>query len=203
MRLSRLTLRTATAVMFLLLGVVSAQTTGDYHMQLVTGTGTSDSTTPPSITIATGSNGSAVINILPLNGFSQQVAFSCVGVPANGSCSFNPTTLTPDGLDPKWTTLTVATTATFVAQHSPVRSRWLLGSGLMLAGMFLVVPIGKRRKVAALLLLLTSMLLVLTVGCGGGSSASNQVAPGTYSILVNATSGSLTHSATLSVIVTK
>jgi len=187
----------------MLLGVASAQTS-DYKLQLVTGTGSSDTGTP-SLSIITGQTGSAVVNIIPLNGFSDKVSFSCVGVPANGSCTFNPTAVTPDGVDPTLTTVTINTVANATALNvAPVYRRWLLGSFVAIAGTFFLIPAGvRRRRFFPLLMVLTLLMLMMGTACGGGSSTpSNQVQPGTYNIQVSSTSGSLIHSATLQLIIT-
>lgn len=203
MKLGRWILRIAAAVSMLLC-VASAQTS-DYKMQLVTGTGSSDTGTP-SLTIKSGDSGSAVVNIIPLNGFNQKVSFSCTGVPSNGSCSFNPTTVTPDGVDPTTTTLTIRTVANASATAAPAYRRWIVGSCFAIAGVFLMLPGGaRRRRVFPASMVLTVIFLLLGTACGGGDSSipSNQVQPGTYDIQVNSTSGSITHGATLQLIVTR
>jgi len=185
----------------MLLCVASAQTTSDYRLQLVTGTGSSDTGTP-SLSIVTGQSGAAVVNIIPLDGFNQKVSFSCVGVPANGTCTFNPTTVTPDGLNPALTTLTIATIANATTLNvTPGYHRWMLGSCFAIAGVFLVVPGARRRKVLPILVL-TLFFLLMGTACGGSSTPSNQVQPGTYSVLVESTSGNITHNATLQLIIT-
>jgi hypothetical protein len=192
------------AALAMLVGVASAQT--DYRLQLVTESGSSDSGTP-SVTITTGSTGGAVVNIIPLNGFNQAVSFSCVGMPANGSCTFNPTTVTPqvtsEGSQPALTSLTIQTVANATAKVSPGYRRWMLGSCFAIAGIFLVIPGARRRGLLPMLMLLTLSFLLIGTACGGGGTPSNQVQPGTYTVLVNSISGSITHSANLQLIIQK
>jgi hypothetical protein len=188
----------------MLLGAASAQT-GDYHVQLVTGSGSSDSGTTPSLTVKSGDTGTAVVNILPQDGFNQKVTLACVGVPSNGSCTFNPTSVTPNPDDSRtWTTtLTINTVANAIASKPNHGFRnWMLASFFAIAGVFAA---GARRRRAFLtLVVLTVVFLLMSAACGGSSSTpSNQVQPGTYNIQVDTTSGSLTHSATLQLIVTR
>ena len=202
MKLGRWILRIAAALV-MLLGVASAQT-GDYHLQLVTGTGSSDGGNVPSLTVKTGDSASAVVNIIPRDGFNQKVSFSCVGVPANGACTFNPTTVTPNGQDPTLTNLEITTVANATA--SSTHRRWMLGSCFAIAGVFLAIPAGAwRRRLLPTFIVLTLLFLIMGTACGGGDSStpSNQVQPGTYSVVVNSTSGSITQHATLQLVVTR
>jgi hypothetical protein len=69
-------------------------------------------TTPPttSLTVYAGQTSSPVtVTVTPVNGFDGPLSFSCSGLPAGSSCSFNPPSVTPP---------TVATMATVTAGAS-------------------------------------------------------------------------------------
>src|SRR5580692_5325108 len=48
-----------------------------------------------SLSIAPGSSGNLTVTVAPKNGFKQAVGFTCAGLPAAGSCTFNPQTVIP------------------------------------------------------------------------------------------------------------
>jgi hypothetical protein len=82
----------------------------------------------------------------------------------------------------------------------------LRNTGVALAGLFLLGLFPRRRKLAlwfcALLLIAASYGIT---GCGGGSSSSTPSSPqttaGSYSVVVTATSGSVTASTTIALTV--
>ena len=65
---------------------------------------------PASNTVTAGSSASYTISVSALNGFSAAVALSCSGLPAGGSCTFTPASVTP-GASPATSTLAISTTA--------------------------------------------------------------------------------------------
>jgi FG-GAP-like repeat/Bacterial Ig-like domain (group 3) len=71
-----------------------------------------------SLTIAAGQTGTVTIGVIPLNGFAGTVQFSCSGLPANSTCSFSPSSVTPNGVATN-TTLTVATNVQAAANRLP------------------------------------------------------------------------------------
>ncbi len=52
-------------------------------------------TSSSALTVAQGSSGNLTVTVTPKNGFKQAVGFTCSGLPAGGSCTFSPQTLTP------------------------------------------------------------------------------------------------------------
>ena len=158
---------------------------------------------PASATVTAGQSAQTTITVTPANGFSQQVSFACSGLPAGGSCSFSPATVTPSG-SAATTTLTIATTATSSSFTAPATTG--TRGGLLLAvaagGVLWLfrrrgLPGGLRLGV---LLLLT---LVVTAGCGGSSSSKNgsQTQPQTYTVTITATAGSESQTASYSLTV--
>jgi hypothetical protein len=166
------------------------------------------SSNPGSISVAAGASGSTTLTVTPSNGFNQPVSFACTGLPSEATCSFSPTTVTPNGAAAT-TTVTIATTGSAsAANHLPSspdqRSHLMLGLG----GLFGFVLCGsalRKRGTRLRAFLLAFVAAVLTFGamqgCGGGGSSSTPPASpgtpaGTYSVTVTGTSGSGTSALT-------
>ena len=93
--------------------VVAGTSTGSYPLTITATSGTlshtanvtlnitspdfSVSATPPTQTVAVGSNTSYTVTVSPLAGFSGTVGFSVSGLPAGATAAFNPTTVTTSG----------------------------------------------------------------------------------------------------------
>ena len=147
---------------------------------------------PTSLTVNSGSQGSATMTVTPQNGFNSAVSFACSGLPANATCSFNPTTVTPSG-----TAANAQLTITVSAQASATRSGsrpFLPATGLAIAGCFFV---WKRRRLlgGAVVVVLLLVGAGLFSGCGGGGTASGGGggggSPQSYTVNVTATSGTI------------
>jgi len=143
---------------------------------------------PASMTVTAGESGTTTVTVTPVNGLDATVSFSCSGLPSGASCSFSPASVNTEDLVPVSSTLTVstsATTATLRRNSSP------LLPGAALAAVLCCFGWKKRGRLQMLLLLaVCGVGLSLLNGCGGGSQ------PTSYTITVNATSGSLSHSTT-------
>jgi subtilase family serine protease len=164
--------------------------------------------TNPSINITSPENGGTLtLTITALDGYTGTINFtssSCSGLPADASCSFSPASVTGSGT----TVLTVSTTAATAHLLRPIlRPTWWLASlGSGLAGVFLLGGYSRRgRGTTNILTLVLCALLITGMGCGGGSSNNTPPPPpsstptpaGTSNVVVTATSGSLTHTVTL------
>jgi hypothetical protein len=159
--------------------------------------------TPSTLTVASGSTGTASITVTPQNGFNSAVSFACSGLPAGASCSFSPSTVTPSGAAAT-TTLAVSVSATASAElrnagprsHSPL----FPVSGVVLASAWFWIG-GKKRRSIQMLSLLAAGVLALTAisGCGSGGSGGGSPPPvsQTFTVTVTATSGSLQQTTTL------
>jgi hypothetical protein len=132
---------------------------------------------PSSIQVAANANTTISLQIVPTNGFNQNIQLSCSGLPAGESCSL-PANVTPSSA--MEVVLTIASTSTVVAAGFP---------GCLL---LLFAARRKRRLIAAFLLIPAA---VLVSGCLGKSMGviSASAASQTYSVTINATSGSITH----------
>lgn len=168
---------------------------------------------PATQTISAGEQAAYSFAVSPVGtSFPNAVSLSCKGVPAMSTCSFSPNPVTP-GSGPASVTMTVVTTARSAkASHIFGKTALFLPLSLALPGMMLLMTQSRRtsrRKssliVAMLGLFLTILLLVSCGGAGparsviqsgGGGGQQQGTQPGTYTIMVTGTSGSLTHQAT-------
>lgn len=182
---------------------------------------------PTTATVTAGQSTSIMLSIGGLNGFNSAVTFSCSGQPANTSCTFNPNTVTPTSGGTVTTTLSVATTMPGSPYHPIVipsksgRGPWsYLAMGLLLIAALAFrkfafsgaenLKLGRRRSRAFGLagvagLILAGLSLLSISGCGGGSSNGNAANPGTpagtTTLVVTATSGSISHSTNITLTV--
>ncbi|HKW16950.1 MAG TPA: choice-of-anchor D domain-containing protein [Terriglobales bacterium] len=144
--------------------------------------------------------------------FGNSINLTCAGLPADSTCAFQQTSFAADAS----TTLVISTKAAqsallrrgTTARNSPVLTATLTFSSFGLVGLLLV---GTRRQKRLLTGALTLLGLVVICGlassCGGASSGqpNNSSIPGTptgsYNVTVTASSGSLTHTTTLTLVV--
>ena len=136
---------------------------------------------------------------------------SCASLPVYASCAFTPATFTLSPT-PTAVTLSIATqqSGSAAAKLDPEflghPSRFLALAGL------LVLPLLSRRRFprSLLLVLLALALSAGLAGCGGSSGSTGNTTPtlppqkapaGTYNITVNATSGNVSHSINVTLIV--
>jgi hypothetical protein len=172
------------------------------------------STSTPSLTIANGSSGSAVLSITPiagygvggygalLNNYSLPLAFNCSGLPAHATCSFSPTAISftqSDGINADSVgvpsgTVTV-TINTNVSAGTVTSQNLIKGSTLALAGLFGAGLLGltfrcRTRKLTmmigmiAIAVLLAGMTACSTTNLTPASSLNTP--SGTYVVSVTA-----------------
>jgi hypothetical protein len=170
-------------------------------------------TTDFGLAVASGSSASATVKAggtaaytlaIGGTGFGGTAMLTCTGAPAHANCSV-PATVTVSAATASNFAVSVTTTAnTAVALH-PLRtlSPWLWAVALF--GIILPTKRLGRRSTLKRIRMMPVVLLLFICSCGGGSSSpppsSNGTPPGTYTINVNATSGSLSQSIPLTLIV--
>jgi hypothetical protein len=160
---------------------------------------------------------SCAVQATPRNGpFDSAISFSCSGLPRGCTASFSPATVTP-GASSATTSLTITTTARSGSLTSAgVRSDGFVPPAL---GLILVVLIffaalaapaifrrpdrvrpGLRRLETAVLILL--MVWLAACGAGGNGGPAKQGTPaGTYQLLIQGYSRSLTFMSYLTLVV--
>jgi subtilase family serine protease len=151
---------------------------------------------------APGGSTTSTIVVDGVNGFSGTVSLT-VSCPSSASitCSLNPSSVTPTGTNNTASaTLMINTHAAGLdPRNVPL---WLGGSGAMFASVFLFGTPAWRRRWRAGALLLMVALLIAAVGCGGSSNSHSKPAgtpAGTYLVTVTGSSGSTSHTTTISV----
>jgi len=163
------------------------------------------------ITVKSGASTSLNVNVSPMNGFNAPINLSCSGLPAHAACTFLLAPVT-SASSPIFV-LTINTGAATAALLRHAASPFFLAATIPVVGfVFLGVPVRARQHRVATSLLLAALALALTMaiaGCGGaGGAAASTTSPappsnpapvttaaGTYTITVTATSGSIVHSA--------
>jgi len=93
---------------------IADNATGSPQNVTLTGSGPnfSISASPNTLTVVHGSAGNSTITLTPQAKFSQTVAVSCTGAPANSTCTLNPTSVNVPPGSSATTTLTIQTTST-------------------------------------------------------------------------------------------
>jgi hypothetical protein len=217
---SALTITTSTATPVGATTVTVTGTSGSVSHNTSVGLIINPISAPPDFTIAAtalspasvtaGGSATSTITIAPLNGFNGAVALTCsIAPPATPAptCALAPTSVA-NGSGPS--TLTVATTAATTAFVAP-RLKGVFYAMWLPIGLALVGSGFASRKKRILSLLLGCVLflgLIFLAACGGGSSSGGGgggghpgTPSGTYTITVTGASGSLSHTATLSLVV--
>jgi uncharacterized protein (TIGR03118 family) len=153
----------------------------------------------PSVNIPMGHSADVTLTVNPSNGFIGPVNFSCVAT-GGITCSFDPQTLNVNG-QTVTAKLTVSSASTPALNSS--RAGFAL-TGFWLFGTMLFGRRSIRRKGAGMLLAwITLIVLGALAACGGNQPppTGNRNPPQTSTVTLNATSGTITHSTSISVTV--
>jgi predicted secreted protein len=177
------------------------------------------SANPASVTVTKSIPGTSTITVTPANGFNQNVALSCSGLPSGFSCTLAPPSVTPNG-SPVTSTLTI--TDGLVPTSAPARkvvaalwpgsrgtgsgtgtfgpparvALFALGGELMLVGLLFT----RRKKLLAhssgrlaFALLVGAIAITFMTGCAGSLPTQ------TTTVTVSATAGTQTVTTSLNV----
>jgi hypothetical protein len=171
------------------------------------------------LAISAGQTATFTVTATALNGFNSPITnFACSGEPGGTTCVFSKSTLNPVGGTTDSLTVTLQTNSN---PYQPAVHMGNMGMGMMLPlftmGIFgmVVAKSRRRRQIAgrywwrwlgfALGAMLFSVALLSSYGCGGGyggsSSATSGTQRGTTTMMITAQSGSITHSASVSLTV--
>ncbi len=174
------------------------------------------------VAIAQGSTTDATIFLVPSNTLTENITFSCSGLPADSTCTFSPTSiaLTPGTEFPTpvyvdvtfWNDLQPGSVPgvgrlrapTLGHSRNSVVLAEMIGWPLTLAGLFLLLRLRRRSaalKLLTLLLLMAGSTLTFT-GCAGPGDYQAVLTPtGTYPVTVTATNGTVSTSVVIDYVV--
>src|SRR5580658_7655740 len=148
------------------------------------------------LSVAPGSSGNLTVTVTPKNGFKQAVGFTCSGLPAGGSCTFNPQTLTPAAAAVSATlTVQLPAAAGTAAPPSGVFPRLqpaaLYILALAILGIFAVPGIERSitlnmKFTRAVLASTVLAALLATVNCAGYSGQKTVGPTTTYAVTITA-----------------
>ena len=160
---------------------------------------------PPSASVIAGQSTQFMLTVTPTGGFADAVTFSCA--PVTGiTCSFSLATVTPASVSAR-TRLTVTTAATISRQgtlNPHAIGPWVLLLILTLctvpvwkSGGFRTLRLSPLTPTAAITIVAMGLAIV---GCGANGS-STQANHGTATVIINAQSGAISHTTSVSVTV--
>jgi uncharacterized protein (TIGR03118 family) len=174
---------------------------------------------PSTLTIAAGQPAAFKVTLGGLNGFNSSVTLNCSGQPLGSTCSFSPASVMPASGGTVTSTMTIATSS---SPYNPAVKMVKNSSGGIFAAVLpipalgvlglLVVGKGNRQGLrgrkrfhyltGGLALLIVVGALLAAGGCGyNANSAGNGTQRGTTTVMITGTSGSLSHSTTVSLTV--
>jgi hypothetical protein len=166
------------------------------------------------VMVAPGQSAKFELTVAGVNGFTGMTTFSVAGLPSGATGAFSPPTITL-GATPATETLTVTTTPQFPyvsAYLLPIRLGSVRPTYLFAAAIFAFAglvfagfgPLKFRRGNWALRFALVALFAVAAVlgGCTKSGNFQNTGTPaGTYPMVVTATSGTVQHATTMTLIV--
>jgi hypothetical protein len=149
---------------------------------------------PSTMTVVQGASGTATVSVTPLNGFAGTIQLQCTGVPDESSCNFTQNSITIPASAAASASSAVTTTLTVTTVGTTVTTLGFLG---LLFGWGSCSR--KKPRYRFVIWIGLAVLLIGMVGCAGPNRyvQSNGTPPGYYSLTVVATSGSITHSSTM------
>ncbi|HMD10207.1 MAG TPA: TIGR03118 family protein [Candidatus Acidoferrum sp.] len=174
---------------------------------------------PSTLTIAAGQPAVFTVTLGGLNGFSSAVALTCSGQPLGSTCNFSPASVSPASGGTATSMMTITTSS---SPYNPAVRMAKNSTGGIFAsllpiptlGLFGLLVAAKRNRqrlqgrkwfhylTGSLALLIVAGFLLTAGGCGySANSATNGTQRGMTTVMITGTSGSLTHSATVTLTV--
>jgi FG-GAP-like repeat len=170
---------------------------------------------PARASMAAGTSKKFTLTVTPLDSFVTAITFSCGGLPAHASCTFDPASITPNAS--KATSTLTITTAASTASLAPAfgyRPNLLFALWLVVPAIVLSTRGGSTSDRRKLLICYLAFLLaagcLVQVACGGGSNGSNRggggggaggTPAGNYTVTITGTAGADQQTATVTLTV--
>jgi len=160
---------------------------------------------PALITINAGQSATYTVSVTPINGFNTLVNLGCPNPINEGSCTFTPAAVTPNGTSSVTSTLVVTTTAPKSTGSAWIRLMngpagpgpashilmWTL-VGLLLILLAGILAVSRRVRLGWLLFGLVVLMALAAGSCNmynygfvGGSPVPNGTAPGVYALQIS------------------
>lgn len=163
-------------------------------------------------TVTAGGSAAYTLSMSPLGGFNQTVNLSCTDQASVSTCKPSPASVTLDGANSQNVTVRVFTTAHQLIPPTPYSRRFGPLQRIVPLLFFVVLVLSllafgsstrHQRWVAAMPLTVVLFLVFHAAGCGGGSGSTGPpplhgTQAGNYTVTITGTSGSLTHTTTVS-----
>jgi len=158
----------------------------------------------PVTSVAVGAAAAMSISVAPSNAFSGTVSLSCSGLPASATCVFGSPQLAVTSSAPAITTLSIQTsTGTAGSGYARASSAGFGGGLLALLPAAMLAVVGVRRRRFARVSMMVALLvgaMGLVAGCA--TSAGTPATPaGMSTVMVTATSGSVTQTTAITLTV--
>ena len=158
---------------------------------------------PPTATVIAGQSTQFTLTVTPAGGFADNVTFSCSATPGI-TCAFDPAMINPANAATS-TTLKVTTAASTlrfgllavnpICPFAVLAVWYLLGVVTWRGGKIQIARVSLRTATAALAIVVLGLTLNGCGGYGGGTKTNR----GTVAIVITATSGTISHTATVKV----
>lgn len=173
---------------------------------------------PGTMTITAGQTATFSVTVGSLNGFNSAVALACSGLPVNSTCNFSPVTATPasGGMATSMVSISTSSSPYHAGVISGIDPRGLYAGLLLilllaLVAIFLAGSVRNRhlapkkwvpRFAGIAVFVFATVCLLAASGCGySANNTGNGTQRGMATVMITGTSGSLSHSTSVSLTV--
>jgi Bacterial Ig-like domain (group 3) len=148
--------------------------------------------------VSYGTTSSAIkLQVTSLSGLTGAVSFACSGLPIGMNCQFSPSQVTLTDGGNATSSMTISSSA---AETSGFGIWKGLGMLSLLIALLTASVVGRRARLVKVLCGVALVIIVGMIGCGGsGGSSKPPQETGTKTVLVSATSGTVTQSVPITV----